>query len=69
MYHGEHPGLDIEVHNTVVQASCSLLSAVRSVLPCSPMPGRNHYLFTLRDIVTCFQVIMTAICLGSIVMC
>ena len=56
MLYDNHPGLEIDVHNTLVQASCKLLTAVRQVLRPTPMPGRTHYLFTLKDIVTCFQV-------------
>ena len=56
MVQGDHQSLDIELHNALVQASGRMLSAAKSVLKPSPMPGRRHYLFTLRDIVTCFQV-------------
>ncbi len=55
MLYDNHPSLEIEVHNTLVQASCKMLTAVRQVLRPTPMPGRTHYLFTLKDIVTCFQ--------------
>ena len=56
MLQGDHPGLEIEVHNALVSASCRVLSAVKNVLRPTPMPGRKHYLFSLRDIVKCFQV-------------
>ena len=52
----EKPAVDIDLHNSIVSASCKLLVSVQKVLRISPMPGRRHYLFTLRDIVTCFQV-------------
>ena len=56
MTEGERPGLDIDLHNAIVRASCEILTAVQNVLKPSPMPGRRHYLFTLKDITTCFQV-------------
>ncbi|KAK6187606.1 hypothetical protein SNE40_005595 [Patella caerulea] len=49
------PGLDLDLHNGLVQASCELLSEIQSVLRPTPMPGRHHYLFTLKDITKCFQ--------------
>ena len=53
---GERPALEFDLRESLVQASCKLLSAVKTVLRPSLMPGRTHYLFTLKDIVTCFQV-------------
>ena len=53
---GDHPGLDIELHNGIVQSSVKLMAAVKKVLRPSPMPGRHHYFFTLKDVATCFQV-------------
>ncbi|XP_064629693.1 uncharacterized protein LOC135488785 isoform X2 [Lineus longissimus] len=47
--------LDIDLHNALTKASCQLLSNVQKVLRMTPMPGRRHYLFTLKDITTCFQ--------------
>ncbi|ESO89151.1 hypothetical protein LOTGIDRAFT_229063 [Lottia gigantea] len=48
-------GLDLDLHNGLVQASCELLTEIQSVLRPTPMPGRYHYLFTLKDITKCFQ--------------
>ncbi|CAH1799095.1 unnamed protein product [Owenia fusiformis] len=48
-------GLDIDLHNSIVSASCTLLNTVQKILRPSPMPGRHHYLYTLRDIVNCFM--------------
>lgn len=56
MTDGDRPGLDIDLHNGLVKASCELLKALQNVLRPSPMHGRRHYLFTLKDITTCFQV-------------
>jgi len=52
----DKPGLEIDLHNNMVKASCQILAAVQSVLRPSPLPGRYHYLFTLKDLTTCFQV-------------
>ncbi|XP_041355189.1 dynein gamma chain, flagellar outer arm-like isoform X3 [Gigantopelta aegis] len=49
------PGLDIDLHNNIVAASCKILTALQSVLRPTPMPGRYHYLFTLKDLAKCFQ--------------
>ena len=56
MTDNDKPGLEIELHNTIVKASCQILTAVQDVLRPTPMPGRHHYLFTLKDLTTCFQV-------------
>ena len=66
MTQGDHPGLDIELHNGLVQASTRMLSAIKSVLKPSPMPGRTLYSFTLKGIVTCFQVSTSRYHLDSI---
>ncbi|GFN75495.1 dynein beta chain, ciliary [Plakobranchus ocellatus] len=49
------PGLDLDLHNALVSVSCDLLTSIQSVLRPTPMDGRHHYLFTLRDITKCFQ--------------
>ncbi|XP_076466964.1 uncharacterized protein LOC143298129 [Babylonia areolata] len=51
----ESPGLDLDLHNALVNMSCDMLTAAQSVLRPTPMPGRYHYLFTLKDISKCFQ--------------
>ena len=56
MTQGDHPGLDIELHNGLVQASVKLVTAIKNVLRPSPMPGRTHYCFTLKGVIQCFQV-------------
>ncbi|CAH1226669.1 DNAH5 [Branchiostoma lanceolatum] len=48
-------GLDTELHNSLTAASCELLTTVQDVLRPSPMPGRQHYMFTLRNIAKAFQ--------------
>jgi hypothetical protein len=56
MTQAESPGLDLDLHNALVNMSREMLTAAQSVLRPTPMPGRNHYLFTLKDIAKCFQV-------------
>ena len=56
MSYGDNSSLDLDLHNQIVTASCSLYSLVTSVLKPAPMVGRKHYVFTLKDFVTCFQV-------------
>lgn len=53
---GEHNGIDIDLHNSIVSASVSLLGSVVCTLRPSALPGRQHYKFSLGDIGTCFQV-------------
>ncbi|KAI8520697.1 hypothetical protein Bbelb_004510 [Branchiostoma belcheri] len=48
-------GLDTELHTSLTAASCELLTSVQDVLRPSPMPGRQHYMFTLRNIAKAFQ--------------
>ena len=45
-----------ELQDAIVNASCKLLTSVQKVLRPTPMPGRFHYMFTLRDISKTFQV-------------
>ncbi|XP_035829673.1 dynein heavy chain 5, axonemal isoform X2 [Aplysia californica] len=52
---GDAPGLDLDLHNALVSVSCDMLVSIQSVLRPTPMDGRHHYLFTLKDITKCFQ--------------
>ncbi|XP_041462850.1 dynein heavy chain 8, axonemal-like [Lytechinus variegatus] len=47
-----------ELQDAIVNASCKLLTSVQNVLRPTPMPGRYHYMFTLRDISKTFQCLM-----------
>ncbi|XP_060567478.1 dynein axonemal heavy chain 5-like [Ruditapes philippinarum] len=51
----DKPGLEIDLHNNIVKASCQILQALQNVLRPTPLPGRYHYLFTLKDLTTCYQ--------------
>ncbi|KAG8444848.1 hypothetical protein GDO86_009850 [Hymenochirus boettgeri] len=49
---GDREGLPLqeELHLSLVQASCYLLESINKVLIQSPTPGRQHYLFSIREI-------------------
>ena len=56
MHKNNGQSLAQELHESIVNASCQLLTKVQSVLRPSMMPGRYHYMFTLRDLTKAFQV-------------
>ncbi|XP_071504103.1 dynein axonemal heavy chain 5-like [Diadema antillarum] len=47
-----------ELQDGIVNASCKLLTTVQKVLRPTPMVGRHHYMFTLRDLSKAFQCLM-----------
>lgn len=59
MTQNDSPGLVIDLHNSVVQASCRLLQLTQNILKPCDMPGREYYTFSLRDINNCFMVYCT----------
>ncbi|XP_073531710.1 dynein axonemal heavy chain 5-like [Phyllobates terribilis] len=54
---GDKDGLSLQddLHLSLVKASCHLLESVKKVLVISSTPGRQHYLFSLREITKVFQ--------------
>lgn len=58
MTQNDSPGLVIDLHNAIVQASCKLLSLTMKTLRPSAMPGREYYAFSVRDVNNCFMVRM-----------
>ena len=56
MHKNNGQSLAQELHEAIVAASCQLLTSVQAVLRPSMMPGRHHYMFTLRDLTKAFQV-------------
>lgn len=56
MLFGEKNGLDSELHALLVEANISLLEAVNQVLNPCPTPGRQHYMFNMKTIITILQV-------------
>ncbi|XP_077977225.1 dynein axonemal heavy chain 8-like isoform X3 [Glandiceps talaboti] len=55
MTKNDAPGLVQELHESIVKASCKMLTTVQDVLRPTPMMGRYHYLFTLKDLTVAFQ--------------
>ncbi|CAE1271156.1 DNAH [Acanthosepion pharaonis] len=51
----EQPAIDGVLFDGIVDASCQLLLRVQAILSQSPLPGRQHYIFTLHNIQHCFQ--------------
>ena len=56
MIYTEQSNIDTELAQAIVDASMSLLVAVSDVLKACPTPGREHYLFNMRTIITILQV-------------
>jgi len=56
MFYSEKSGLDSDLHTALIEASCSLLDAVNQVLKPCPTPGRQHYMFNMKTIITILQV-------------
>ncbi|XP_077137822.1 dynein axonemal heavy chain 5-like [Ranitomeya variabilis] len=54
---GDKDGLSLQedLHLSLAKASCHLLESVKKVLVISSTPGRQHYLFSLREITKVFQ--------------
>lgn len=44
----------------ILEASIELYSSVKETLKVSDAPGRNHYFFSLKNLVSLFQVIYTS---------
>ncbi|XP_022081686.1 dynein gamma chain, flagellar outer arm-like [Acanthaster planci] len=58
MHKNNGQSLAQELHEAIVTASCQLLTKVQAVLRPSLMPGRHHYMFTLRDLTKAFQCLV-----------
>ena len=52
-------GLEQTLHNSVVKASCDLLSSLQIVLQQNTVPGRYHYCFNVTTIVNIVKVLDT----------
>ncbi|XP_073445808.1 uncharacterized protein [Dendrobates tinctorius] len=54
---GDKDGLSLQedLNLSLAKASCHLLESVKKVFVISPTPGRQHYLFSLREITKVFQ--------------
>ena len=47
--------IEADLHTAIVDASCNLLEQIVDVLKPSPTPGRMHYLFNMRQMITILQ--------------
>lgn len=59
MLFNEKMTLESDLHTALVEASSKLLDQIVEVFKKSPMPGRQHYLFNMKHIITILQVIYT----------
>lgn len=48
----EKTNIDVDLHNAIVDASVSLLEMIGEVLRPCPTPGRQHYLFNMKTIIS-----------------
>lgn len=53
--YNDSAGLDIELHNRLVEVSSKMYSQIKDVLLMSNLEGREHYLYNLKDFNTCCQ--------------
>lgn len=56
MLFNEKSGLDQDLHTAIIDSSVKLLELVSEVLKPCPTPGRQHYLFNMKTIITILQV-------------
>jgi hypothetical protein len=49
--------IDPDLHGSIIDSSILLLDHINDVLKPCPIPGRQHYLFNLKTIITILQVI------------
>ncbi len=53
-----HPfdqSIDAELHHSLIEASVKLLGHINEVLRPCPTPGRQHYLFNMKTVITILQ--------------
>ncbi len=56
MLHNDKANLDVDLQALIIDASMSLLNSVNEVLKPCPTPGRQHYLFNMKQIISILQV-------------
>ena len=61
MLFNEKAGLDTDLHSALIDSSVKLLELINEVLRPCPTPGRQHYLFNMKTIITILQVKITSI--------
>lgn len=52
----EKANIDADLHNSIVDVSVSLLQMVTEVLRPCPTPGRQHYLFNMKNVISILKV-------------
>jgi hypothetical protein len=57
MLFNEKMTLESDLHVALIETSSKLLDRIVDVLKKCPMPGRQHYLFNMKHIITILQVI------------
>ena len=48
--------IDADLHGSIIDSSILLLDHINEVLKPCPTPGRQHYLFNMKTIITILQV-------------
>lgn len=56
MLYDEKASIDADLHSLIIDASVNLLEMINEVLKPCPTPGRQHYLFNMKTIITILQV-------------
>ncbi len=52
----EKASIDSDLHAVIVDASVTLLEMITEVFKPCPMPGRQHYLFNMKNIISMLKV-------------
>ena len=55
MLYSEKEFIEADLHAAIVDSSCSLLEQIVDVLKPCPTPGREHYLFNMKHMITVLQ--------------
>jgi hypothetical protein len=55
LLYNEKEFIEADLHSALVDASCQLLEQMNDVFKPCPTPGREHYLFNMRQMITVLQ--------------
>ena len=55
MSYKEKQNIDSELHHSIINASVRLLELINDVLKPCATPGRQHYLFNMKTVITILQ--------------
>ena len=56
LLYNEREFIEADLHGALVDASAHLIEQISEVLRPCPTPGREHYLFNMRHMITVLQV-------------